>query len=48
MANQRAERDKERPPLGIGFAIMLAILLSLPLWGGIIWLAQLAWDVLGQ
>ncbi len=33
----------ERPPLGIGFAILLAVLLSLPLWGAIIWFTQMAW-----
>lgn len=26
-----------------GFAILLAVLLSLPLWGAIIWLTRLAW-----
>lgn len=40
MADRRIDRDDSQPPLGIGFAIVLAGLLSLPLWGGIIWLVQ--------
>ena len=31
----------ERPPVGFGFAIVLACLLSLPLWAAIIWCSQL-------
>jgi hypothetical protein len=30
----------DRPPMGFGFAIMLACLLSLPLWAAIIWCAR--------
>jgi hypothetical protein len=42
------ERDiggtsSERPSLGFGFAALLAVLLSLPLWGGILWVTRLVW-----
>jgi ABC-type transport system involved in cytochrome c biogenesis permease subunit len=37
------ERKEERLQMGFGFAILLASLLSLPLWAGIIWLAQWFW-----
>jgi hypothetical protein len=38
----------ERPPLGFGFAVLLAVLLSLPLWGAIIWLTQTVWCGLAE
>jgi hypothetical protein len=37
------ERKEERLPMGFRFTILLGSLLSLPLWAGIIWLAQWLW-----
>jgi hypothetical protein len=42
-AQNHDEREEERSPLGFGFAILLGSPLSLPLWAGIIWLAQWLW-----
>jgi hypothetical protein len=39
-----AEMAEDRPPLGIGFAILLGSLISVPLWGIIVWLCYLAWQ----
>ncbi len=45
IANERDSDETfgEMTPLGFRFAVLLAVLLSLPFWGGIIWLARLIW-----
>ena len=37
------EMDEEPSPLRVGFGLLLGVLLSLPLWAGIVWLALMIW-----
>jgi hypothetical protein len=42
-APYEVKATEERSPLGIGFALSLAILVSIPLWWAIIWVAISVW-----